>query len=224
MKQIGIGIMQYAQEYDETMPAGRMAVSGADDQGGAWPSLLQPYLKSYDIFRCPSNSRGATMMFDSQDPQPNGPLKAPISYAACVDAREGFNTGKNNAAFGYREQAGPNLSDFVAPSQTIMVVESNSSNTDIRLTNDYWTGISAGGSGGSPALYAGHLFSMNVLFSDGHVKAMKPLATISKTMGGSGSVNMWNRHAVDWQSGVDGETIYNSRVLTALQNATTKYQ
>ena len=59
---------------------------------------------------------------------------------------------------------------------------------------------------------------MNVLFSDGHVKSMKPLATISTTMGGSGSVNMWNRHAVDWQSGVDGETVYNGLILTALQN------
>ena len=226
MKQIGLGIMQYTQDYDERMPAGRMAVSGLDDQGGAWPCLLQPYVKSYEVFRCPSNPRNATPMNDSQDPQPNGPLKASISYAACVDARDaGAGSGKINAAFGYREQAGPNLADFVSPSQTIMVVESNSFNTDIRLTNVYWTGAtSAGGSGGNPALYAGHLSTMNVLFSDGHVKSMKPLATISQTMGGNGSVNMWNRHAVDWQSGVDGETVYNGLILTALQNATTKYQ
>ncbi len=40
-------------------------------------------------------------------------------------------------------------------------------------------------------LFAGHSGMANFLFCDGHVKSMKPLATISTADGGSGSMNMW---------------------------------
>lgn len=218
LKQIGIGIMQYNQEYDEKMPSGRMSPTKADQAGGAWPNLLQPYIKSYDLFRCPSNARSGAFMNDSQDPAPNGPKTVPVSYTAPIEA------GGSNAAFGGRELEGPSLADFVAPSSTITVTESNSDNTDMRLTNDSWTGTNAVGSGGGTALFVGHLSTMNVLFADGHVKSMRPLATISNTMGGSGSVNMWNRHAVDWLTGTEGDTVYNTRVLNALKNAQNKYK
>jgi len=72
MKQMGIATMQYSQEYDEQLYAHRYVGSNPlmrsnggpyDDStitGDApnrvfWISLLQPYLKSYDVFRCPSN-------------------------------------------------------------------------------------------------------------------------------------------------------------------------
>ena len=59
---------------------------------------------------------------------------------ALMRATQALAAERFNAAFGYREQSGPKLADFVSPSQTIMVVESNSFNTDIRLTNVYWDG------------------------------------------------------------------------------------
>ena len=105
-----------------------------------------------------------------------------------------------------------------------MVIDSNTSSSDFRLTADIWTTLTAQASDNRPALFVGHLGTMNTLFADGHVKSMRPLQTISSTMGGSGSVNMWNRHAVDWLDGSEGSTVYNTRVRTALTNATNFYK
>ena len=213
LKQIGLGVMQYSQDYDERMPSGRMSEGNADNIGGAWPILLQPYVKSFQVFACPSNTRNSAFMNDSQFPAPSGPLTVPISYIAPIEA------GGNGAAFGARGQAGPNLADFPYVSQTLMVLDGNTGSTDFRTTNDYWTSANALASGNNPAIFAGHLSTMNVLFADGHVKSMKPLQTISTTMGGGGSINMWNRQGQDYS-----DATYTSRTLTALTNATEKYK
>lgn len=47
LKQIGLGIVQYAQDYDELMPPAR-----------EWIDRLQPYVKSEAVFNCPSLPAG----------------------------------------------------------------------------------------------------------------------------------------------------------------------
>ena len=49
-KQIGLALMQYAQDYDERLCPG-VAIY-------AWYDLLAPYMKSTQILRCPSHSGG----------------------------------------------------------------------------------------------------------------------------------------------------------------------
>src|ERR1043165_297998 len=49
-KQILLGVMQYTQDYDESFPL-------RDTIGGyVWPMFVQPYLKSVQIFQCPSDT------------------------------------------------------------------------------------------------------------------------------------------------------------------------
>ena len=48
LKQIGLGMFQYTQDYDERFP-----IYGSTYELG-WASVLQPYLKSSQIFQCPS--------------------------------------------------------------------------------------------------------------------------------------------------------------------------
>jgi len=72
MKQLGLGWMMYAQDYDETYPLSRRQdpQSGygtdGDDCGHfyadpdvhakhGWRMLIYPYVKNYGIYRCPSN-------------------------------------------------------------------------------------------------------------------------------------------------------------------------
>lgn len=58
VKQIGLGFMQYVQDYDEKFPP-QFTYVGADTTRNineSWNSLLQPYLKSTQIFNCPSRS------------------------------------------------------------------------------------------------------------------------------------------------------------------------
>ncbi|HEY3329431.1 MAG TPA: DUF1559 domain-containing protein [Capsulimonadaceae bacterium] len=50
-KQIGLGVMQYAQDYDELYPTGAVyAVNGG--QGRGWAGQVYPYVKSTGAFYC----------------------------------------------------------------------------------------------------------------------------------------------------------------------------
>src|SRR5476649_1960479 len=57
MKQLGLGMMQYVQDYDERFP-----LSGGDGYGcnltgqQSWPEAVQTYTKSTQIFKCPSDA------------------------------------------------------------------------------------------------------------------------------------------------------------------------
>lgn len=58
-KQIGLGFLQYAQDYDEHLPPAAMAAARASRGPGAapfgWVDALQPYVQSYVLFHCPEN-------------------------------------------------------------------------------------------------------------------------------------------------------------------------
>ena len=58
LKQQGLGIMQYVQDYDETYPMvfnyGPDAKSGGGDDS-TWINDVQPYVKSRQLFFCPSS-------------------------------------------------------------------------------------------------------------------------------------------------------------------------
>ncbi|RYG63499.1 DUF1559 domain-containing protein, partial [bacterium] len=57
LKQIGLGIMQYTQDYDEKFPMYRVTFWAAQPgQTFGWADGIQPYLKSEQIFQCPSNN------------------------------------------------------------------------------------------------------------------------------------------------------------------------
>mgnify|MGYP000913741344 CR=1 FL=1 len=52
LKQIGLGMMQYVQDYDETYSPAYSVNEGATQ---FWWDLLQPYVKSTQVFSCPSS-------------------------------------------------------------------------------------------------------------------------------------------------------------------------
>ncbi len=61
LKQIGTGFLMYAQDYDETFP---FVTCGDSYLGGCatwlrgslpWPITLQPYVKNYGLYSCPSD-------------------------------------------------------------------------------------------------------------------------------------------------------------------------
>ncbi len=189
LKQIGLGIMQYSQDYDEQMISGQ---SG----GVLWKELLQPYVKSKQIFACSSNPNQGSMA-----------TSYPISYGPNCDAHG------SKAALGYIND-GPNLSAVSSPSTAITVIEMTANTWDFVVTLD------AGHNDFDDALYAGHMTMGNYLFADGHVKALKPMSTISGAMGGSGSVNMWHRDGADYGTESDDNL---AKCKTILTRAATKY-
>jgi len=63
LKQIGLGILQYCQDYDERLPINEPGTPGNESYitdfanftaRNNWIRGIQPYVKSYQIFRCPS--------------------------------------------------------------------------------------------------------------------------------------------------------------------------
>ena len=58
LKQMGLGFAQYIQDYDERYMPGNDPVAASAVSGGprGWSVLLQPYMKSTQILKCPSAS------------------------------------------------------------------------------------------------------------------------------------------------------------------------
>jgi len=65
LKQIGLGMMMYVQDYDETWPSMWCFGDCSDYNNAPWwcreyyggiPTLLQPYIKNHQLFWCPSDS------------------------------------------------------------------------------------------------------------------------------------------------------------------------
>jgi len=86
LKQIGLAVMQYTQDYDESYPCNSWdtpPIGTTDTDGGNpgfqtamnWPFKIQPYLKNRQVFVCPSdpNSKNGWSCY------------SPATGAGCVD-------------------------------------------------------------------------------------------------------------------------------------------
>ncbi len=167
LKQIGLGIMQYTQDYDETLPLGRWNhPSGAEVR---WRQTIFPYVKSTQLFMCPSN------------PQKDAVADAAIAgeYPAINRSYAGNVRLVPASNLSY---APVRLSRIDSPSTRILVGEITTAAYDIMNTT--WsdpanTSLVTFG-------FAGHLSMWNATFADGHAKALRPVQTITP-------VNMWGR-------------------------------
>ncbi|MBV9468058.1 MAG: DUF1559 domain-containing protein [Abitibacteriaceae bacterium] len=156
-KQIGLGIMQYSQDYDETLPPYQES-----NGGGSWRQTIYPYIKSVDVFRCPSNSASKTITNNATATAP----AMPVSYAASYHF------------FGNDPQRVQAIANVQSPSSKIMVAEQINVEDGIGAA-DWSTNTLFRDRG-----FAGHIGTANYLFGDGHVKAMRPNATMA-------GINMW---------------------------------
>jgi prepilin-type N-terminal cleavage/methylation domain-containing protein/prepilin-type processing-associated H-X9-DG protein len=186
LKQIGISMMQYSQEYDEQMVPG--AVDGkVSATGTAWMGLLQPYLKSTQIFSCPSDNDTSVTgsVFVSGDWLVDMPhFHTSYGYNGYI----GGNNVLNPILSPGVPLGGIALAAIVSPSTTVMVTETGSkinSNIDSlqweakpgAFTVADATTVAVNKPSSSnynvAAPIARHLETCNVLWCDGHVKALR---------------------------------------------------
>jgi prepilin-type N-terminal cleavage/methylation domain-containing protein/prepilin-type processing-associated H-X9-DG protein len=59
LKQITLGIKQYTQDYDEAFPIGPNVVN--TDFTTGWSVAVQPYIKSLQVYQCPSDTTAPTL-------------------------------------------------------------------------------------------------------------------------------------------------------------------
>jgi len=167
LKQIGLGITQYTQDYDEKMPM-RVYTDGplSYDASGQWPNTLQPYLKSTQIFLCPSARQGVSTSTDGTGLN--------ISY--------GWNMiGGDSVSLAYRpEFYSKHISMFIRPASVMIVGDSQNKNIVqpplIATANPYNEDSSSSylqwPCDGSQynSFSVRHFEGGNILYADGHVK------------------------------------------------------
>jgi prepilin-type N-terminal cleavage/methylation domain-containing protein/prepilin-type processing-associated H-X9-DG protein len=194
-KQLGLAIIQYSQDYDELIMPRYGAVSGPNGQAENWHYLCQPYLKSTAVLKCPDNP-------NNQYNDVEGTQFTSYSANTSIDS---------SAPFADTNRGTTSLAALVAPASTVGVVESTSEYSDFYVTNPGNWAVPTGNYGPGN-LFAGHTGFANFLFMDGHVKAMRPLATLDTTDGGTGTINMWrndNMPASTGPSAASGFTVLN---------------
>ena len=185
LKQIGLGIIQYQQDYDEKFPR-IVGTSGNSSTPYGWAGIIQPYVKSTQVYKCPSTST---------DIQTNPNNDNYVQYQ--------FNRRLNTTTTDGSDSDGRVIAQVPLPSQTVLVADGPSgkgrNNTsgclksgngsfkawkDSAPAGDHnGTGCNAGAgsSSGVAWLYRDttenaadrHLGGVNFAFVDGHVKWFK---------------------------------------------------
>ncbi len=177
-KQILLAQVQYTQDYDEKFPPGHND-HFPNGQGMAWCQILQPYVKSTQVFRCPDDSDTSWPWIQTPPPGVAAPFHT--SYGGNWQINLDCNNG-----------GGINLAGLSSPATTVYIADTGYT----ALVKDPWidyTHVKAApwilqdptstGCAGC-ATNAGdpnwgtpnprHTNLADVGFSDGHVKAMRP--------------------------------------------------
>lgn len=168
LKQIGLGVMQYLQDYDERFPN---PYGGTGTFG--WADQIQPYIKSTQAFQCPSETT-------APDPKPEN--KGYTDYF--------YNGGLSSYDETARIQVGRSSALLTNPTLTILGGDSVTENASFTLpryidpNNGFGCyGLISAGNATSGNCSNGvaldrtaamrHLEGANYVFTDGHVKWQK---------------------------------------------------
>jgi prepilin-type N-terminal cleavage/methylation domain-containing protein/prepilin-type processing-associated H-X9-DG protein len=176
VKQFGLAIMQYTQDYDERYP--RM-YHGANPNVVFWPRAIQPYAKSVQLFNCPSST------------------EAPYTSETANNVHYGLNTylfEQIGAA-----NAGLSMAQIQQPAETVFITDSKG---DIRVNPEGYDAY--GGAYNIAAFWPQyrHLETTTVGFADGHVKSMRKSALQARSatdgaatgLTGNEQFTLWNLH------------------------------
>ncbi len=191
LKQIGLGLMQYSQDYDEILIAdwyGTTSAIGPDQTlppGSAtgvsykWEDAAFPYIKSEQIFNCPSATGDAAVPFTYYR---NLLVPRAITQLGSYTIVHGYGANEPNRTppvshplAGINDPV--NLARAEVPATTAWVFDGNGQffaevydkdTPNARLLNDVER----------------HLETVNMLYLDGHVKAIKADALQHKNAAG----------------------------------------
>ncbi len=222
MKQIGLGILQYSQDYDELMPRIGGAIGYPDGvQYMPWSTFIAPYIKNGagttstaltgNVFKCPSNPSTSTAYAGEQ-----GAYQYSCDYVTNYNGsfNPSVNYAQGNGAFS--NGADISIASIATPASLIALLEGNGtgaakSGWNIDVTNSNFTNT----------IFAGHTATGNYLFCDGHVKSLRPFATLAQADGGTGQSNLWTRNNLNFTDPTDpnAQDIISARsVLTSAVN------
>ena len=177
LKQLGLGVMQYVQDYDEKYPYALMGDNGAPSQQDTgfgttywiWYQTLQPYVRSFQVAVCPSGDGRYTatpyaghyganslVLLEGRPPAP-----APVAAASIQSVSTTY----------LLMDAGPyriDMSIVTAPSGSFFYTPGGCGLNGASTTSDPLSDFNL-----SDCRNGRHLEGINVAFADGHVKWLK---------------------------------------------------
>jgi len=167
VKQMSLGCMMCAQDYDETMLLALAPNAGSPGHVWGdrryWWELLEPYVKNWQIYRCPSDA----------SPWQSGGGGAITPYYV---TSYGFNmnpllgevltTTSSISVFGL---CGASLAIIQSPAQKVLLCESDSCGASGIIAVPQWTSDTLG-FGNDVAYGSRHNNGLNVGYCDGHAK------------------------------------------------------
>jgi prepilin-type N-terminal cleavage/methylation domain-containing protein/prepilin-type processing-associated H-X9-DG protein len=220
LKQIGLGIMQYAQDYDEIMVPSYLdgtcytsggygystntgTCNGVPVSGNyRWMDLIYPYVKSEALFNCPSVGEDTSLDKYKYASGNYGHFAANVAYLTTPGTdrlHPPFSEYRENPAGTFGRYGPVKLAMMQAPATTVMVLDSRrAAPQPWRIFWDSTGGAPYGTAtlkdvgvdtndpgnrtlvGSSTAVSERHLSTINVLWADGHVKAVS-LDTVAGT-------------------------------------------
>jgi prepilin-type N-terminal cleavage/methylation domain-containing protein/prepilin-type processing-associated H-X9-DG protein len=128
-KQLGLGFIQYVQDYDETFPSGSDTNCATSNgcwapDGIGWAGQIYPYLKSTQVFKCPDDPWSANGTYGggwtTTSYGENSNLPDDLNYSSGVPS----NTNQNIGSLQINS-----LSTLNSPSVTVLAFE---------ITNGSW--------------------------------------------------------------------------------------
>jgi prepilin-type N-terminal cleavage/methylation domain-containing protein/prepilin-type processing-associated H-X9-DG protein len=161
LKQIALGIKQYIQDYDERFPLDGSS-DGSTTPVIGWAYIIQPYVKSEQIFQCPS---------DTVAPPTGADLETRAATAGFSDY---WYNGNLVTASG---KTGVNEAQLTNSSNTVLNGDGTGTSSDAKSFRQ------------SPLNKDIHFDGANYSFADGHVKWLRYNAVKSGTSGCTNDVN-----------------------------------
>lgn len=150
LKQLGMGIMMYAQDYDDTLPPAQFG----DWWQQCWKYITLPYVKNEDIYSCPSAPANLN--------RPNGTSPYGI-----------------NAYIGEVYFSLP-LAQISQPAETLLLGENRDGDWVVEPNPDYCSTIPLPGPWPDPGwVRPAHFEGSNLAYCDGHAKWL-PLTELHK--------------------------------------------
>ena len=196
LKQIGLGLLQYSQDYDEKFVT---AWYGTDSGGSSttvnykWMDAIQPYVKSTQLFTCPSSPAGMqankTGIFvpakDLGTPgkpgSPNDNNYGSYAYNSSYwgdDPADNTTDGQTTT-----NPSGKTLAQVAAPATSVWVMDAAGS-FEIAWRNKSEHIAPTGDPLNAHSIIQRHLDSTTALFCDGHVKSQKMSALFAENGNG----------------------------------------
>lgn len=164
LKQIGIGVLQYIQDNDEKFPQYQIGVTTTDAKSETWYIITQPYIKSWQVLRCPSAPRTTLTSLH------------PLYYSTYGFAGNNGGASNNRTLYGMPPKP---LATIDEPARTWMLIESRDASNTNYFTNGYghfapqMNALTSNPDAKAEFRSDIHLEGSNIAYVDGHVKWRK---------------------------------------------------